>query len=290
MKDKELKALITLLNDPDPVVSEEVERNLMNRGVDVVPDLERAWEHSLDKDVQSRLENIIDDIQFATTRNGLRKWYANGARDLIEGAYWLANFQYPELKLSDVMHLVEQLEQELQNHLVNSLTPLENIRAVNHVFFRVNKFNGNKSNFFTPQNFYINNVFERKKGNPLSLGLLYSALCQRLGLPVYGVDLPVNYLLGYYNTTKPETARRRDILFYINPYSFGSPLSNKDLDYFLKRQKLTTQQENYQAVSNAHVIVRLLNNLIFAYDKLGFPEKSKALSELRKILAYSENP
>lgn len=288
MEDRELNALLTLLNDPDPVVSEEVEKSLMNKGVKVVPSLERAWERSMDEVVQNRLEDIIDDIQFSSTRKGLKKWYENGAKDLITGAYWVANFQYPDLELSEVQKPVEELYNEIQKTLANKLTPLENIKAINHVLFNTNQFNSNKSNFFTPQNFYINNVLERKKGNPLSLGLLYSALAQKSGLPIYGVSLPVNFLLGYYGTNKPSDAKREDVLFFINPYNSGAALSNKDLDAFLKRQNLKPEQDEYAAIFNASIIKRLINNLIFAYEKIGYPEKSKSLAELRNVISFSK--
>lgn len=46
-------------------------------------------------------------------------------------------------------------------------------------------------------NSFINTVIESRKGNPLSLSLLYSVIAESLDLPIYGVNLPNHFVLAY---------------------------------------------------------------------------------------------
>ena len=283
--DKELKALITLLDDPDPDVSKEVWKNLKDQGEKIVPELERAWESSFDETFQKRIENIIDDIQFTTTKKGLRKWYKNGSQDLIEGAYWIANFQYPELKFSEISQVIEDIANEAGHLIRQDLTPLETVRALNHVFFRIYKFTGNRSSFYTPQNFYINNVLDRKKGNPLSLAIIYISIAHRFNAPVYGINLPVNFLLGYMNPEKNfQDYEPEDIQFFLNPFNKGVVLSNEDVNEFLKEQKISPADSDYLPATNNDIIKRLITNLMHAYEKLGYSNKIKLLDDLNAII------
>ena len=74
---------------------------------------------------------------------------------------------------------------------------MEKVRVLNHIIFDVHGFSGNTANFHAPQNSYINNVLESKKGNPLSLSVLYAVIAQRLDVNIYGVNLPEHFILAY---------------------------------------------------------------------------------------------
>ena len=82
---KEIEALINLLEDPDTKVYEEVSRNLMDKGIDIIPELEEAWESSANKNHQERIENMIQKIKLNFTREKLMRWISEGDYDMIEG-------------------------------------------------------------------------------------------------------------------------------------------------------------------------------------------------------------
>ena len=45
-------------------------------------------------------------------------------------------------------------------------------------------FKGNTNTFHSPLNSFINTVLETRKGNPLSLSLIYSIIAQNLNIPI----------------------------------------------------------------------------------------------------------
>jgi regulator of sirC expression with transglutaminase-like and TPR domain len=158
---------------------------------------------------------------------------------------------------------------------------------LNHVFFAIHKFNRNSGNFYSPRNSFINQVFETKKGNPISLAVIYSAVAEKLEIPIFGVNLPLNYILAYKDPYYSEGMN--GILFYINPYNRGMILSRKDIDHFLKQQKLDPKQDYFVPCNNITTIERMLRNLVFAYEKMGYADKNDQINEILSIIRSAKN-
>ncbi len=282
MNSKEIEAIITLLDDPDNEIFSEISKNLLDKGDAVIPELEKAWERTLNEDVQERIETLINDIQFNTVEKNLLNWYMSGGNDLLEGAYWVARFQYPALQFEELTVQIDRIRRDIWLELNNNLTALEKVRIINHILFEVYRFSGNNTNFYAPQNSFINQVLEQRKGNPISLSIIYSVIAQRLDLPIFGVNLPKNYILAFQD--KYAFDEEDNILFYINPFNKGAVLGRREIDYFLEQQKIDSSESFYKPCSNIDTIQRLLLNLILSFEKLGYAEKLSRVQKLLKIL------
>src|SRR5690606_31827276 len=102
MKNERLQALIALLDDPDEAVFHEVEQQLLCEDGRIIQQLEQIWETSLDELIQSRIENLIQQIQFAETRTKILNWGNQKQVDLFEGFFLISQYQYPDLKLKTI--------------------------------------------------------------------------------------------------------------------------------------------------------------------------------------------
>lgn len=282
---QEVQALITLLDDPSKEVYTPVEEKLLNNGINAIPALEKAWESTLDEYLQERIEGVIQKIQFNFTRNNFVNWLESGAVSLLEGAFLVSQFQYPEISYNELDDKIERITKDVWLEINNNLTALEKVKILNYILFDLHKFNRNTLNYYSPQNSYINQVIETKKGNPISLAIIYSIVANRLGLPIYGVNLPKNFILAYADEYRDyqENIKQDDILFYINPYNKGAVLGKKEIDYFLKHQKIEPQQDYYVPCSHEDIVLRVINNLILAYSKQGHKEKVSRLQQLSKL-------
>ena len=287
MTRNEINALINLLDDPNRDVFEAVTENLINKGTGIIPELEKAWENSDDQFHQDRLEELIQKIQYNHSINAFRLWIQSGYTDLLEGIYLLTRFQYPELQFSEIIKQIEKIQKDVWIELNNNLTALEKVRILNHIIFDVHEFSKNPEDFYNPSNSYINKVLELKQGNPISLAIVYSVIAQRLGLPIYGVNLPRNFILAYRDDYGPDSVydeQAEDILFYINPYNKGAVHSKKEIDHFLKEQKIQVRKSYFIPCSNLEIIERVANNLVNSYERLNNSEKVKLYKEIRKDL------
>ncbi len=282
---KEVIALITLLDDPDEVIYDQVKDRFVVLGPPAIPHLETAWENSFDAIMQKRIENIIHTIQFETLQKALKAWAKSDQDDLLKGILILARYQYPDLDENKIRKQLATIKQDVWLELHEDLTALEKVKIINHILFEVHQFSGNITNYHAPQNSFLNNVLESKKGNPLMLSVVYLLICNELKIPVYGINLPQHFVLAYLN----EDANLMDvnnktlsnnILFYINPFSKGLLFNQKDIDQFLKQLNLDLEPKYYLPCSNIDIIKRCINNLIFSYEKLGYVEKVEELKGL----------
>ena len=288
MEHTELKALISLLDDPDEQIFTQLETKFLSLGADAIPALEDAWENSFDSVMQFRIENIVHKIQFDKIINDLKVWAHSPSQFLLDGALLIARYQYPDLDEAKIRKQVEQIKQDVWLELNNNLTALEKVKVINHIIFDVHNFSGNTSNYHAPQNSYINNVLESKKGNPLSLSILYTIIAQDLNIPIYGINLPEHFILGFMdeNYELPFSAdnEAERVLFYVNPFSKGAVFGRKEIDAFLKQLKLDPLTAYYVPCSNADMVKRLLNNLVNSYERLGYAPKKKELQKLLDAL------
>jgi regulator of sirC expression with transglutaminase-like and TPR domain len=280
---KEVNSLIRLLDDPDTEIFEHIHGKLVSYGGEVIEYLESAWEQAFDPIQQERIANLVHEIQFGIVKEELKLWYQGGAFDLLQGVLTINKYQYPDLDEQKIINQIEAVKRDIWLQLIYDSSPAEQVKLINHVFYNIHGFSGNTSNHQDPQNSYLSQVLETKKGNQISLAIIYSIIAQKLDIPVYGVNLPQHFILAYVDETM-ETEFDGGILFYINAFNKGFIFGRRDVDMFLKQLNLKAEKQFYEPCSNTDIIRRVLRNLISAYENLGSAEKVAELNELLGIL------
>jgi regulator of sirC expression with transglutaminase-like and TPR domain len=283
----ELNTLISLLDDTDGEVYKAVTHELLKQGLGVVSQLEKVWEATSDPHLQVRLENVIHYIQFANTQEKISTWVKNGAINLLEGASIIAQIQYPNVNFKTLKKEVEKIADDVYLSAGSHLTAIEKVKLLNYVFYELNNFTRNTTNFYSPQNSFLNQVLDTRKGNPISLGILYISIAHHVGLPIYGVNLPKSFILAYINEYRhvEDADIANDVLFYINPYNKGAILNRTEIDHFVRQHKLEPLPEYFTPCTNENIIQRLILNLMIAYEKMGYEEKGGAIKGIIESLS-----
>lgn len=286
---KSLQALISLMDDPDEQIYAQVRSRLMEYGLDAVKILEKSWEESnYGLLFQERIEAIIHDIQFEECKHQLNAWYRGRNKDLLMGSLIIAKYQFPGLNEKVVVDFLEKVKRDCWLELNHNMTAFETVGVLNKIIFGQYGFSGNSSNYHASVNSYINSVIETKKGNPLSLSIIYSVIAQRLNLPIYGVNLPNHFVLAYMDQNGANqyipSSNEYGVLFYINAFSKGSILQKDDITEFLKSIQVAPMAFHYQPCSNSDIIRRMITNLIASFQQVGNAEKVNELCELRTLL------
>ncbi|MFB9865090.1 transglutaminase-like domain-containing protein [Rufibacter immobilis] len=276
MTNKEIKALISLLDDQDPEVVAHVHQKIVELGDTITPFLEEAWEESLDPDHQKKLEDLIHDLQYGSLERRLKAWKDEGATDLLKGMWLVSTYQYPDVTLEKIKQIFAELYYEAWVNVRPEMHPYDQVKALNHVLFKLHKFSANTKNFHAPANSMLNQVLETKRGNPLSLCVIYLTLAQKLGLPVYGVNLPNLFILTFKSEVIPQ--------FYINVYNRGLILSKSDIDNYLLQLNLSPVDIFYEPCAPIDIVRRALRNLSLSYEKLNDPEKATEIEKLIDVL------
>ena len=270
MKQSEIKALISLLDDDDYEVLNHVESKIRSMGDTVIPYLEDHWaESSFSPLMQKKLEDLIHDLQYTAFFDRLINWKKNGSEDLLEGIWAIATYQYPELSLKKLRQDVEQIYYEVWLEIIDGMHPMDQIKTLNSVIFGKLKFGANTKHFHSASNSMLNVVIESKKGNPISLCVIYLLVAQKLNLPIWGVNLPNLFILTY---------KSGNMQFYINVFNRGLVFNRVDIDSYIAQLNLTQNEIFYQPCNNLDIIRRVLRNLTLAFEKVGDDDKVKEIN------------
>jgi regulator of sirC expression with transglutaminase-like and TPR domain len=276
MTDAAIKAMIHLLDDSDQEVVSMVEQQIRTLSPSIIPVLETEWENeSLNPFLQEKIENLIHDFQWKSVQTRLQFWKEAGGLDLLEGMWIISTYRYPDYSFDELKLEMDQLYYEVWPQMREDLHPMDQVKVLNSVLFDQLKFGPNSKNFHAVNNSFINQVLSTKKGNPISLCIIYLWIAQKMGMPIYGVNLPNLFVLTY---------QQKGVQFYINVFNKGLIFSKTDIDNYIAQLNLTSNEMYYSPCTNIEIIRRVLRNLVMAYEKAGESAYQQELTTLIQLL------
>jgi len=179
---------------------------------------------------------------------------------LLEAASSLAQDEYPDLDVQQVLDDVDQLLARLKRRIPADAAPLQRLRVLNQFFFHDLSFGGNVNDYYDPDNSYLNAVLRTRRGIPISLAVLWIELAQGLGLQARGVGFPGHFMVKV-NLPKGQVV--------IDPFT-GQSLSREELaerlEPYKRRSGLVDEFDvpmglYLQAATPRDIIARMLRNL-----------------------------
>ncbi len=139
---------------------------------------------------------------------------------LLETALLIARDEYPDLDAD----LYDTLVQAHVAHLRAEIDAIASwplkMAAINRHLFEELGYSGDHEQYYDPRNSYLNQVFERRLGNPISLAMVQMEVARRLGVPLDGVSFP-----GHFLVRLPVD----DGLLVMDPFNGGRPLGADEL-------------------------------------------------------------
>ena len=179
---------------------------------------------------------------------------------LLEAAASIAQDEYPELDLQQVLGEVDQVQARLQRRISRNASALQRLRQLNQLFFAELGFGGNANNYYDPENSYLNAVLRTRRGIPISLAVLWMELAQGLGLQVSGIAFPGHFMVKVLlpngqvvmDPVSGQSLSREDLSERLEPYKRqGDLVDDYDVPLGLYLQAATPRD----------IIARMLRNL-----------------------------
>ena len=179
---------------------------------------------------------------------------------LLEAAISLAQDEYPDLDVQQVLGDVDQLLARIKRRLPADASALQKLRLLNQFFFHDLNFGGNVNDYYDPDNSYVNVVLKTRRGIPITLAVMWLELAGSLGLNARGVAFPGHFMVKV-NLPKGQVV--------IDPFT-GQSLSREELSERLEpfRQRSSGFDEfdtpiglYLQSTPPREIISRMLRNL-----------------------------
>jgi regulator of sirC expression with transglutaminase-like and TPR domain len=283
---KEIVALLTLIDDPDQDVFEAVSEKIVDYGKPIIANLEHLWETTPEEHTQERIELLIHRLHYRDLVEDFRQWNISGHHDLMLGALLVAKFQYPDLSTSPVLGEIEKIRRNIWLELNNYLTPLEQINIVTSILYSYYGLKGGETNYMEPNEFLLHKTLQAKRGNQIGNGILYLVLCELLDIPVRAINLPKQFVIayfkpGYSEENLPDPYHK--IEFFIDPAS-GQVFTHQDVESYFKRISVPPVNSYFKPRMNKQVIVQLLEEFSKCFDGEKEKFKQKELIELASLL------
>lgn len=190
----------------------------------------------------------------------------DAAVPLLGSALLIARDEYPDLDAARYEQLLQAHADHLRNEVESIPQPPLKMAAINRHLFDELGYSGDHDEYYDPRNSYLNQVFERRLGNPISLALVQMEVARRLGIPLDGVSFP-----GHFLVRLPVD----DGVLVMDPFNGGRPL---DVDELRERAKshLGGQMPDDQVLAQIldpaparAILMRMLRNLHGVYAEAG---------------------
>lgn len=278
-KRSEVESLIFLMEDPDPFVQDSVKQRLLDLGERCIPLLDEYQSGIRDKAKKESVLEIIRKIAFGSLEQEFVNYLENGVddvHDLEKGMFILARLDNPTLRSKAYVRRLDRMASRVADDVKYATSRNAQMQIVLDYIFKEENFRGATSNYFNPENSFLNRVMDRKEGIPISLAMIVLFVASRLGLPFYGVNMPMHFLMKYEGDAG-------DV--YLDPFNGGSVVSVDQCAYFLKKSGLQPVKEHFTAASGSQMLARTIRNLINCFQKNNDVHRTK---ELRVLLGLVE--
>jgi regulator of sirC expression with transglutaminase-like and TPR domain len=146
--------------------------------------------------------------------------YGDDELPLLDTALLIARDEYPSLDAASYAATIQGYADDLKPKLPAGADLPATLTAINRYLFDELGFAGNNTQYDDPRNSYLNEVFDRKLGIPISLAVVQIELTRRLGLPLDGISFP-----GHFLVRLPVD----DGILVMDPYNKGRPVSAEEL-------------------------------------------------------------
>ena len=286
-ENKEISALLHLVDDPDEEIFSTVSDKIISYGSGIIPNLEHLWETVPDEAVQERIEGLIHRLQYTDLQTECSNWNKYNSNDLLAGALLVAKYRYPDVDQTVAIQDVEKIRRNIWLELNNYLTPLEQANVIHSILYNYYQLKGNEIKYTAVDEFCIQKVLATKKGNVITNGILYLVLADLLNLPVRAINIPRQFILIFlkedYVLDVDTTSIAEHIHFYIDPLT-GQLFTQKDIENYFKRIAVPIIPSYFKPISNKKIIQVLLEEFSKCYDNDIDQYKKNELLALANLL------
>ena len=189
----------------------------------------------------------------------------NSNYNLIEKCLKLAQIlEYSDLDISKYIKKINEIGNSLSLKINEIKNPTYLISMLNEYLFDELGFRGAEEDYYDPGNSFLNVVFDKKTGIPITLSIIYAEIAKNIGLDLQIVGFPGHVIVKYKNE------------IILDPFYRGRLLTIDNLEEILDRNfgdGVEFIPEYLNEVTTEQLLTRLLRNLknaytqSYAYDK-----------------------
>ncbi|MEN9864159.1 MAG: hypothetical protein RLZZ601_1923 [Pseudomonadota bacterium] len=185
---------------------------------------------------------------------------------LTEATIAVAQHAYPDLDVQGVLDQIDQWGNKLKQRITPDTPPIQRLQLLKHFFYNELGFGPNPNDFYAPENSYLHQIIENRRGIPISLAILMMELGQQIGLNIRGVSFPNHFMM------RISLQQGEIIMDPLNGESLSKNQLQEMLDPYLDakgyRGELSLPLNIFlRASSSREILSRFMRNLKMIYSE-----------------------
>lgn len=185
---------------------------------------------------------------------------------LTEATVAVAQHAYPDLDVQGVLDQIDQWGNKLKQRITSDTPPIQRLQLLKHFFYNELGFGPNPNDFYAPENSYLHQIIENRRGIPISLAILMMELGQQIGLNIRGVSFPNHFMM------RISLQQGEIIMDPLNGESLSKNQLQEMLDPYLDakgyRGELSLPLNVFlRASSSREILSRFMRNLKMIYSE-----------------------
>jgi regulator of sirC expression with transglutaminase-like and TPR domain len=185
---------------------------------------------------------------------------------LTEAAVAVAQHAYPDLDVQGVLDQIDQWGNKIKQRITPDTPPIQRLQLLKHFFYNELGFGPNQNDFYAPENSYLHQIIESRRGIPISLAILMMELGQQIGLNIRGVSFPNHFMM------RISLQQGEIIMDPLNGESLSKNQLQEMLDPYLDakgyRGELSLPLNIFlRASSSREILSRFMRNLKMIYSE-----------------------
>jgi len=241
MNNNEIVSLLRLLEDPDNKVYEIVRDKILENGDFFKIYLENYHSFSSNNLGIDRSEVLLDSIFYEKFEIKLKKYVSQPKPQLAEGVFLLETYFDRDIDIDQLEANFDIILRSVWIELNNQLTGIEKVKVISKILFEEHKFKKYPVGEFNQEFLSFNNCLGYKKYIAPTISMLYCMIAQQTDIPVYPVEIPGIFLLGYVDEELADAVfdeENNGIVFYFHPYDDGTLINQQIIEKYLSDNKV----------------------------------------------------
>lgn len=274
---EKLASVLELLDDESHEIQKIVQNQLFENALELLLN-KNSYRSSLDKTNQTHFDSLLNDLHMEITTQAFKNLFGNALEDVdLEGAILIISYwSDPAVNCAELQRELDRISKSISTDLPKTGHPLAFIDHISNYLFRELNISGNTQDYYNPDNSFLHKLLETKKGIPITIGILYMIIGNRLGLPMYGVPLPGHFILKFYND--------EDEIFF-DPFYEGKVYSRQMCYRYLQNVNAENREQILNGCSNFDIVIRVLKNLQLVYSSYKYDsEKVRQIESFLEML------
>lgn len=173
---------------------------------------------------------------------------------VLEAAFVIAKIDNPEIETSFYIDEINKMKLKLASKIKPDFNIDQKLRTLSDFFFLEKGFHGSRQDYYHRSNSYLSEVMDDREGLPITLSILFVELGKSIGLDIYGVGLPGQFMAGL--------KKDKGNFFLIDVFENGKILSKDQASKkILEMNGRTLVDNDFLPMSNKQILIRILTNL-----------------------------